>query len=98
MRGDELPHDVNADGVLKNFQFNTLRANVFFRPFESYVFAYDDAGNFIKQRRSAAHRAGRLSGIQRATPIIRRLLPSGVFQAIHLRMMNDTALLDALIM
>ena len=45
---DEIAHQLNALFILKNFDLNTLRTNVFFRPFERDVFADDNARNSVK--------------------------------------------------
>src|SRR6202040_4159254 len=56
---DEITHELDTHRVLQHFHFHSLRADVFLRPLESFVFSDDDARNFVKQHRTAAHRTRR---------------------------------------
>src|ERR1043166_7382623 len=96
-RGDEMPHQLNTPRVLPHFQLHALRAHVLFRAFERDIFTDDDARDLVEQSSAAAHRTRRQSRIKRATAVGGCLLPACVFEAIHLGVMNDAAVLDTLI-
>src|SRR5882724_4022286 len=95
--GDEIPHQVEAFRVLQHLHLHTQRADIILGPFESGVLANDDVGDLIEEGGTAAHRAGRKRGVKRALLIDGGLETARIFQAIHFRVMNDTALLDALV-
>jgi len=71
--------------------------DVFFRAFERVIFANDDARDFIQERGAAAHGAGGKRRVESAAAINGSVAASGVFKAIHFGMVNDAALLDALV-
>ena len=97
MRCDEFAHQLNARRVVQHFHFYTLRTQVFLRAFERDIFADDNARDFVKQRGAAAHRTGRQRRVKRATGINRGLEPARILQTIHFRVVDDTPLLDTLI-
>src|SRR4051812_28074775 len=94
---DEVFHHLDAGLVLQDFQFNAFGVDVFFRAFEGDILADDDTRDFIEQRGATAHRAGRESGVQNTAAINRGFATAGIFEAVHFSVMNDAALLDALV-
>src|ERR1044072_1792204 len=97
MLGDELAHHFYALRIVAQINRHAVGPKQILRALERHIFADDNARNFIKQDGSGAHRAGRESCLNLpATTNIRRL-PSGIFQAVHLAVMNHAALLHALI-
>lgn len=97
MRGNKIRHELDARGVLHDFHFDALGADEFLRALEGLVFTHNDVRDFIEQRGAAAHGAWRERGIQSASLINGRLLAARVFEAVHLGVVDDAALLDALV-
>ena len=94
---DELPHQLNAFGILHDFDAHTALPKIFFRGLERDIFPDDDVRDFIQKDRAAAHRAGGEGGVKRAARVNRCPLATGILQTIHLGVLNDAAALDALI-
>jgi len=94
---DEIAHDSDALGVLHNLDLYALTADVILGTLESDIFPDDDVGDFVKKSRAAAHGAGRESGIKDALGVNAGGQAAGVFQAIHLGMVDDAAVLDPLV-
>src|SRR5262245_4922442 len=95
--GDEVAHQLDARRILADFHGYTLRADVFLGALEGYVFADDDARDFVKERRAAAHGTGGKGGVEGAALVNRGFSATGVFQAVHFRVMNCAAFLDSLV-
>ena len=55
VRGNEIPHQLNAHGILTHVQLQSLGAEVILRAFKCQILADDDAWNFVEQCRAAAH-------------------------------------------
>src|SRR5439155_26576209 len=98
MSSDEIAQQLNAGRVLPHLDVHALRTHILLRPLESQILPDHDAWDFVQQGRAAAHRAGGEGRVKGATLIDRSLKPSGVFQAIHLSVMDDAAALHALVM
>src|SRR6266480_4181527 len=97
MGGNKVAHHLNAGLILQNLELDPFRANILLRSFEGNVFANDDVRNLVKQCRSAAHGAGGKRGIESTTTVSGGVLSAGILQAVHFGMMNDTVLLNALV-
>src|SRR6185437_4393143 len=95
---DKIPHQLDAGWILQDFHFDALRANIFFRSLEGHILADNDAWNFIKQRRTTAHRTRGQRGIKYTALVNRRGEASGIFEAVHFRVANHAAVLHALVM
>lgn len=94
---DEVAHELDAGGIVEDVDFHTLRADIGFRALESDVLADDDVGDFVKERGAAAHGAGRKCGVEDAARVDGSFLASGVFETVHLGVVDDAAVLDALV-
>src|ERR1035438_8970294 len=94
---DEIAHELNARRVLQHFHLQALRADVFFRALKIFIFPDDDTRDVVKQHRAAAHWARRKRRIKNTALVNRSLEPSGVFEAVHFRMMNHAAVLHPLV-
>lgn len=90
---DEFFHEGDALRVLSDVEIYSLRAEVVFRALEGFVFADDDLWDSVEQDRSAAHRAGREGGVNRAAVVNGGGEASGVFEAIHFGVVDDAAVL-----
>lgn len=82
---------------MQDGQIDSLRTNVTFGTLEGDVFANDDARYFVQQCGTGTHGTGREGGVKRTAGVNIGCAPSGIFQTVHLSMVNDAALLDALI-
>lgn len=74
-----------------------MGADVGFGALEGGVFSYDDFGNSVKESGTAAHGAGGEGGVEGALAIDAGGLASRIFQAVHLGVMNNAAVLDSLV-
>ena len=95
--GDEVAHELDAGRVLADFNVNALGADVFFGALEGYVFANDDTGDFVEEGGAAAHGTGGKGGVEGAALINGSVLAAGILEAVHLGMMDNAAMLDALV-
>ena len=97
MFADEVFHEGDALGVVDDFELYALAADVFLGALEGFVFADDDAGDAIEQRSPAAHGTWRECGIEDALAIDTCGKATGVFEAVHLGVMDHAPLLLALV-
>jgi hypothetical protein len=95
---DELPHEGDAFGLLPDVDVNSVLTEVFFSAPKGLIFADYDARNPIKDDGAAAHGTGREGRINRALPIDSGGPPAGILQAIHFRVKDDAAFLNAAVM
>lgn len=98
MIADELAHELDAFVILDDFDLHAVVAKLFFRSLEGDIFPDDNTGNPIQQNRARAHGAGRQCRKNCAARVDGCLLAPGIFQTIHLGVMDHTAELDALVM
>ena len=94
---NEILHHDDALGVVADIEFEALRAEVGFGALEGFVFADDDFRNAVKLDRTAAHRAGGEGGVNGATAVNGGGEPAGVFEAVHLGVVDHAAILHAAI-
>ncbi len=94
---DEIAHEADALGVLEDFEGYALASYVVFGALEGCVFADDDAGDFVEEDGAAAHGTGGKGGVEDALGVDAGGEAAGVFEAIHLGMVDDAAVLDALV-
>ncbi len=95
--GDEVAHQADALGVLDDLELHALAADVILGALEGHVLADDDVGDFVEKGGAAAHGARGEGGVEGALGIDAGGEAAGVFQAIHFSMMDDAAVLDALV-
>ena len=94
---DEVLHQLNASGVLEDGEVDSLGADVAFGALEGDIFADDDFGDFIEERGTRAHGAGGEGGVEGAAGVDVGGETAGVLEAIHFGVVDDTAVLDALV-
>ena len=94
---DEISHELDAGGVVEDLDFYVLGTKICLGTLESDVFTDDNARDFIEQGRAAAHGTGGKRGIKGAPLINGGFQATGIFQAVHFRMMDDAGVLHALI-
>lgn len=95
--GDEVLHQLDAGGVLEDGEVDALGADVGFGALEGDVFADDDFWDFVEERSARAHGAGGEGGVEGASGVNVGREAAGVFEAIHFGVMDDAAVLDALV-
>lgn len=64
---------------------------------EGDVFADDDFGDFVEERGARAHEAGGEGGVEGAAGVDIGGETAGIFEAIHFGVVDDAAVLDALV-
>ncbi len=94
---NKIAHQADALGVLHDVDFYALAPDVILGALKGDVLANDDVGDLVEESRAAAHGTGREGGIKDALGVNAGGKAAGVFQAIHLGMVDDAAVLDALI-
>ncbi len=95
--GDEVLHQLNASGVLEDGEVDALGADVGFGALEGDVFADDDFGDFVEERGTRAHGTGGEGGVEGAASVDVGGETAGVLEAIHFGVVDDRAVLDALV-
>jgi hypothetical protein len=95
--GDEVLHQLDAGGVLEDGEVDALGADVGFGALEGDVFADDDFGDFVEERGARAHGAGGEGGVEGAAGIDVGGEAACVLEAVHLGMVDNAAMLDALV-
>lgn len=92
---DEFMHQLDAGGILAYFHVDSLRAHVFLRTPESFVFADDDLRDSVEQDGAAAHGTRRQRRIDGAATVYGRRQAARVFQTVHFRMVDHAGVLHA---
>ena len=95
--GDEILHHLDALGVLQHLHRHAVRAQMFLVAQESFIFADDDVRNFVELDRAGTHGAGRQRRVNRAALIDFGGQAAGIFERVHLAVMDDAAVLHALV-
>ena len=80
---------------MADVEFEALGAEVGFGALEGFVFADDDFWDAVELDRTAAHRAGRKGRVDRATAVNGGGESAGIFEAIHLGVVDHAAILHA---
>jgi hypothetical protein len=95
--GDEVAHHLDAFFVLQDFDFDAVFAEVFFVTHEGFIFADDYFWNAIEQNCAGTHGAGRKGCVNDTLFVDRSFEASGIFKGVHFAVMNDRAVLNALV-
>ena len=97
MFADESLHEGDAFGVIDDLEFYALAADVFLGALEGFVFTDDNVRDAVEERSAATHGAWRQGGIEDTFAIDACGETTGVFETVHLGVMDHTALLLALV-